>query len=100
MPTWDKTPRFIADYQKLPDDHKQLFMTCLLNDFIPNADTNTFPPWLRVKPMRGHSTAWEMTWSFTSPDGRATFSWGTPQRHGLRHVIWRRVGYHGIFGRP
>jgi hypothetical protein len=39
-----------------------------------------------------------MTWSFSGPDGRATFEWvlvdGEP---GIR---WRRIGGHAIFGSP
>lgn len=102
MPTWDKTPQFRADYDKLPDHEQELFMACLLEHFIPHVDGDplTFPQQVRVKPMKGHASAWEMTWSFAGPDGRATFSWGRPQRPGLRHVIWRRVGYHGIYGAP
>jgi hypothetical protein len=37
---------------------------------------------------------WELTWA---PDGRAIWEFGTPIRDGVRHVIWRRVGTHGIF---
>jgi hypothetical protein len=41
---------------------------------------------------------WEVTWSFSGPDGRATFEYfeaGTTQ--GIR---WRRIGGHEIFAKP
>jgi hypothetical protein len=38
-----------------------------------------------------------MTWA---PDGRATFSYGTPVKEGEAHIIWRRIGTHDIFTNP
>ncbi|WP_268968313.1 hypothetical protein [Tomitella gaofuii] len=40
----------------------------------------------------------EMTWSFASPDGRATFELVTVD--GELRCRWRRVGDHGEFTRP
>lgn len=52
---------------------------------------------LRVKGVRGAEGVFEMTWA---DDGRATFQYGPEQIEGEPHVIWRRVGGHGIFGSP
>jgi hypothetical protein len=48
-----------------------------------------------------------MTWSFSGPDGRATWQWTTVEiRKGRKTVgrypavLWRRVGGHSIFGDP
>jgi hypothetical protein len=39
-----------------------------------------------------------MTWSFSGPDGRATFEWiQIGSEPGIR---WRRIGSHAIFGEP
>lgn len=41
---------------------------------------------------------WEMTWSFSGPDGRATFEFITLD--GEPHVRWRRIGTHAIYTSP
>ena len=62
-----------------------------------------FPAALRVKAVQGAAGVFEMTWSYASPDGRATFEWaevtnddGTSEPM----VRWRRIGTHAIFKRP
>jgi len=41
---------------------------------------------------------WEMTWSFSGPDGRATFA--LINIDGEVVLRWRRIGGHAIFRRP
>jgi hypothetical protein len=48
--------------------------------------------------MQGTSGIWEMTWSFASPDGRATFEF--VRRDGELICRWRRVGDHSVFKHP
>ncbi|HEY7962032.1 MAG TPA: hypothetical protein VID29_08940 [Solirubrobacteraceae bacterium] len=58
-------------------------------------------PWqpsLRVKRVVGAPGVWEMTWSWSEPDGRATWEW--VEISGERAVRWRRVGAHEIFKSP
>jgi hypothetical protein len=44
------------------------------------------------------SGIWEMTWSFSGPDGRATFEYFPA---GIETAIfWRRIGTHRIFRNP
>jgi hypothetical protein len=52
---------------------------------------------IRVRDMATESGVYELTWA---PDGRATFEYGPPIHLGERHVIWRRIGGHGIFENP
>ncbi|HUZ70464.1 MAG TPA: hypothetical protein VMU65_12225 [Candidatus Saccharimonadales bacterium] len=45
----------------------------------------------------------EMTWSFSGPDGRATWEWTTVIDTDGRQwpaVRWRRLGTHRIFREP
>jgi hypothetical protein len=51
-----------------------------------------------VKRVQATTGVWEMTWSFTGPDGRATFEW--VEVGGEPAIQWRRIGGHEIFGRP
>lgn len=57
-----------------------------------------WPASLRVKAVRGAPAVWEMTWSFSGPDGRATFD--LIEVDGEPAIRWRRVGGHEIFERP
>ncbi|MCL5265766.1 MAG: hypothetical protein M1343_11370 [Chloroflexi bacterium] len=41
---------------------------------------------------------WEMTWSFSGPDGRATFELASID--GEPAIRWRRIGNHRIFREP
>ena len=52
---------------------------------------------LRVKGVKGGTGIFEMTWA---DDGRATFQYGEPVKEGEPHVVWRRIGTHGIFKKP
>ncbi len=75
-----------------------------LESFVPACDryaadsTAKWPAALQVKDVEGAPGVWEMTWSFTGPDGRATF--GFVRIDGSLGVRWRRVGDHSIFTRP
>jgi hypothetical protein len=51
-----------------------------------------------VKSVRGAAGVLEMTWSFASPDGRATFELVTVD--GELRCRWRRVGDHDVFKNP
>jgi hypothetical protein len=51
-----------------------------------------------MKPVRGYESIWEMTWSFSGPDGRATFEFVSID--GELAIRWRRIGGHRIFREP
>lgn len=101
---FETTPAFDADYRRLKQEHRQTFRQVVVAKFIPACDAlaaDPATPWprsLRVKAVQGAPGVLEMTWSFASPDGRATFELVTVENE-LR-CRWRRVGDHALFGNP
>jgi hypothetical protein len=102
------THSFEADYKKLSDREKRLFRETVhkFNKACDAAlDRGGRPRWpkaLRVKDVEGAPGIWEMTWSFSGPDGRASWEWTTLEVEGesVPVVRWRRIGGHSIFGDP
>jgi hypothetical protein len=84
---------------RLTDTEYKLFRRVAKDDFSPACDRQithrgeAWPKKLRVKPMTGTDNIWEMTWSFSGPDGRATFEWVNLE--GEVQIRWRRIGGHG-----
>ncbi|MBA3876268.1 MAG: hypothetical protein C0498_04915 [Anaerolinea sp.] len=60
--------------------------------------TNAWPAALRVRAVENAPGILEMTWSFSGPDGRATFEW--IRIEGQLAVRWRRIGGHAVFKKP
>lgn len=98
------TPAFDTDFKRLKPEHQRAFRDVVKNGFAPACDAFALKPaggWpasLRVKSMRGAPGIYEMTWSFASPDGRATFEFVTID--GVLYCRWRRVGDHGVYRNP
>lgn len=95
------TPAFEGDWGRLSEAERATFRAVIWDDFHPaferrRADpTAPWPGKLRVRDIEGASGIWEMTWSFSGPDGRATFEWvEIDEEPGIR---WRRIGGHSIF---
>ena len=101
---FETTPAFDADYRKLKAEHRTAFRDVVKTKFVPACDAyaaDPGTPWprsLRVKTVHGAPGILEMTWSFASPDGRATFELVTVNAE-LR-CRWRRVGDHDVFKSP
>jgi hypothetical protein len=102
---WGQTDRFKGDVRRLSDDEKKLFADVIKKTFVPAAEkiavangVGKWPTGLRVKRVQAAPGVWEMTWSFSGPDGRATFEWRVFD--GEPGILWRRVGHHDIFKRP
>lgn len=101
---FETTPAFDGDFRRLNRHHADTFRRVVREKFAPACDVyakDPATPWpasLRVKPVRGASGVLEMTWSFASPDGRATFELVTMDEE-LR-CRWRRIGDHGVFRDP
>ncbi|MEX1170325.1 MAG: hypothetical protein WEE50_09310 [Chloroflexota bacterium] len=94
---------FKADYKRLSAPEQDLFKKAL-RDFIEACEryaldpSTAWPASLRVKGVENAPGVLELTWSFSGPDGRATFEW--IQIEGQLAVRWRRIGGHTIFKRP
>ena len=98
MPTFAVTPQFRRDHKSLTPEQRARFKSAVVDQFVPDVDSGTFRPSLRVKRVQGVPRVFEMTWA---PDGRATWQFGEPIRDGMRHVVWRRIGTHDdVFADP
>jgi hypothetical protein len=101
---FETTPAFDGDYRRLKPEQRTAFRTVISERFGPACDafaadaSKQWPSSLRVKSIRNAPGVLEMTWSFASPDGRATFELITVD--GELHCRWRRVGDHAVFKSP
>lgn len=101
---FETTPAFDLDYRRLKSEHQVAFRLVVKDKFAPACDAyaaapaSVWPASLRVKSVRNAPGVLEMTWSFASPDGRATFEFLTVD--GQLRCRWRRVGDHDVFKRP
>jgi hypothetical protein len=107
---YQRTESFKADYKRLSDHEKEMFRAAAVefnlacDRFV--AAQEPWPKRLRVKDVESAAGVWEMTWSFSGPDGRATWEWltievgdaGTATK--VPCVLWRRIGGHKIFKDP
>ena len=101
---FDWLAAFASDWARLSTAERRMFEEVVRRQFHPACQRfreEPATPWprsLRVKRVAGAPGVWEMTWSSADPDGRATFEWvEIDDEPGVR---WRRIGGHGIFGRP
>lgn len=113
---FETTPQWDRDWKDLKPEHQRQFRS-VLPDFVRACDGyaevrvqkaaeeqskggggHRWPATLRVHPMKSARGVWEMTWSFASPDGRATFEFVTDDRGML--LRWRRIGDHSIYRQP
>ena len=95
---------FRADLARLSPADRALFARVVRETFLPAIERrrkDPSVPWpasLRIRRIARAPGVWEMTWSFSGPDGRATFEW---IRIGKEPAIrWRRIGGHDVFGEP
>ena len=96
MPTFAQTDRFRRDFANLTAAQKAAFRVAAAK-FVADLESGDFRPGLRIKGVQGAAGVFEMTWA---DDGRATFEYGSPVREGEAHIVWRRIGRHGILSRP
>ncbi|WP_282857498.1 hypothetical protein [Pseudoclavibacter helvolus] len=99
-----KLPQFERDYNKLTPEERAKFKE-MLAVFIPACDRYaldvsgyTWPASLRFEKLTSTKSVLAITWSFSGPDGRATFQFDTVD--GELMVVWRRVGRHSIYKSP
>ncbi|MFD4422572.1 hypothetical protein ACFWN7_13870 [Agromyces sp. NPDC058484] len=93
---FETTPSLDSDVRRLKPEHLAEFRKVIREKFMPACDAfaadpaTSWPASLRVKSVHSAPGILEMTWSFASPDGRATFELVTVA--GELRVRWRRVG--------
>ena len=100
---WERTERFHADYRRLNREQRRLFRIAVQK---MNAEARlpatgglpTFPDSLRIESLSGAPGVYAMTWSFSGPDGRATFEYVTID--GELGIRWRQIGDHRIYDNP
>ncbi len=106
---FERTEPFKADYERLSENEREAFRTAArsfnaaADRFAETKDPSSWPASLRVKPVTNAPGIFEMTWSFSGPDGRATWEWTTAIDAAGRSwpaVRWRRLGNHRIFREP
>jgi hypothetical protein len=101
---YERTESFKRDYRSLSEEDRDEFRRVVGEKFVPALERRVSDPGhalprnLRVKDVEGAPGVWEMTWSFSDPDGRATWEW--IQIDGEPGIRWRRVGSHSIFADP
>lgn len=95
-------PGFDADWLRLSAQEHVEFRSVVRTTFHPACERRrtdpaaAWPASLRIRKVQAAPGIWEMTWSFSGPDGRATFEW--VQIDGEPGVRWRRIGGHATFG--
>ncbi|SHF06919.1 hypothetical protein SAMN02745225_02370 [Ferrithrix thermotolerans DSM 19514] len=106
---YERTELFKADYQQLSEHERELFravariFNAACDRFIETKDPSSWPASLRVKAVVNAPGIFEMNWSFSGPDGRATWQWATVVTSNgvsVPAVRWRRIGGHQIFRQP
>lgn len=101
---YQSTPRFDRDFTALNREQRRAFIAVVpvfaaaCDAYAADVGGTRWPAALRVRRMVGAPGVWEMTWSFASPDGRATFELVTVE--GELMVRWRRIGDHAIYRQP
>lgn len=99
------TAAFEADAKRLRKrGHLDHFKNFAVQKFAPAAARflenpgGGWPKGLRVKRVVNAPGIWEVSWSMSDPDGRATFEWikigDTPA------IRWRRAGDHSVLREP
>ncbi len=98
---FERTEPFRADYRRLPENEREMFrpaaraFNAAADRFVETKDPSSWPADLGVKPVINATGVFEMTWSLSGPDGRATWEWTTVvDADGRRSpaVRWRRLG--------
>jgi hypothetical protein len=100
---------FKDDYRRLSAEEREMFRVAaqafnVASDrWVEAKGPASWPGDLRVKTVANAPGIFEMTWSYTGPDGRATWEWATVMgKDGCScpAVRWRRLGYQGVFREP
>ncbi|MDR1806869.1 MAG: hypothetical protein LBR33_02975 [Propionibacteriaceae bacterium] len=100
-----RLPQFERDWAALPPAERDLVKQWLRESLLPAVDGYaadpvrfTWPKKLRFESIQGAPGVYAVTWSFSGPDGRATFHF--EESDGDRRLVWRRIGHHDIYTTP
>ena len=103
-----RSDEFKRDYKNLKPEQQKAFREVVLDKFAPAcvawataAESHlpyVWPASLRVAALRNTDRIIEMTWSFASPDGRASFQ--IKHLDGEWFCVWRRIGDRGLYTSP
>lgn len=93
MPTYEVLPRFTADLDRLTPEQRRRFRRTVAA-FVEDLRTGSFRAGLRIKGVQRAPGVFELSWD---GDGRATWYYGREIVRGEPHIIWHRIGGHGIF---
>jgi len=100
-----RLPAFLADFNALTPAERALVKRWLADVFLPAVVAYesepahfVWPSALRFERIRNGGGICAVTWSFSGPDGRATFEFTTVD--GQPCLVWRRIGHHDIYKRP
>jgi hypothetical protein len=97
MPTREVLESFWRDWDALSAEEQRAFRAAVAKFVEDLRAGGGLRKGLRVKGVQGARGIYELTWA---PNGRATFQFGRAVRDDEPHIIWRRIGGHGIFGNP
>lgn len=96
MPTYEKSPAFIADWGRLTPAQRRRFKAAV-KKFVEDLKAGRPPrAGLGIEKFEGIEGVFEFHWA---PDGRALFTYGTSPHPGDAHVIWLSIGSHAIYER-
>lgn len=100
---YQRSEAFIVDYRRLNRQERDLFLGAVrrMNEAFRTRGDQLLPRWptaLRIKSVRDAPGVFEMTWSFSGPDGRTTFEIVDIDHESA--IRWRRIGDHEIFDEP
>lgn len=98
-------PTFTADWARMNKEERAAFKAFVSDKFNPACDeyaatpTNyQWPKSLRFERIHNTKGVCAVTWSFSGPDGRATFQ--IDDVDGEPIIVWRRIGRHDIYNKP
>jgi len=97
-PTYEASQRFLRELRRLSGEQRRAFLDAR-DELVAGLRERPpqFAPRLRVKRVQGTEDVWELSWA---ADGRATFRYGDEVVAGQPHIIWLRIGSHGVLDDP
>jgi len=100
-----RLPSFLADWTALSPSERDLVKHWLSEVFLPAVTAyerdpvgHVWPKALRFERIHDSGGICAVTWSFSGPDGRATFQIISLGDQPI--LVWRRIGHHDIYRQP